>query len=362
MKWFLLPRVSRGRRFRIRAFVFASAVALAASAAPSHVASPAQIAVARRLFRQATILEILKKWDDAIVKLKQVIAIKETPGVRYHLAYCEEHAGHWVKALNDYNRAGELLREGAKAPDVEHLLGPARDALKKRMPKLTVDVPAGVLGATLSLDGKPLPPELAGQQTPLNPGPHTVRVTAPGHQAFSLAVTLQEGDARVVKAKLLPLPPPPTAPPAVTRSAAPPPVAEKSSALEPRTLTLIAEGAVTAAGLGVGIGYTLAASSASSRANAAAATIDRIAGSGSSACLHPVGQTQDACNTLSSALADRTHDRTIATVGFVGAGLGAAAGIVTWFVWRPKPKEQALSFEAVPLAGGGVYWTAHGTF
>lgn len=364
MKGFFLPRINAGRRFRVRAFVFVCAIAFAAAAAPHaahHVASPEEVAVARRLFREATALERAKKWDDAVAKLKQVVAIKETPGVRYHLAYCEEHSGHLVEALVDYDRAGELLRDGAKAPDVARLLGPARDALKKRVPTLTVDLPASVKTASLSLDGKAVAPELVGQPTPLNPGSHAVSVTAPGHQAFSTTVTLKEGEARVVDAKLPALaaaPAPAAAAAPAPPPAGPPPAAEHASASPARTVVLIAEGAITAAGLGVGIGYTLAASQATSTANNARAAI----GNSSSACTHPTPQVASACSGLHNALSDHDHDQTIATVGFIGAGVGAAAAIITWFAWRPKANEQTLSFGATPLAGGGAFWTARGTF
>jgi PEGA domain len=367
MKGFFLPRVSVRRRMRARAFVLVCAVALGAAAAPRHVASPAEIAVARRLFREATALEKAQKWDDAVAKLQQVVAIKETPGVRYHLAYCEEHGGHWVEALDDYDRAAELLHDGAKAPDVARLLGPARDTLKKRVPTLTVNVPTNVSGASLLLDGKPVAPELVGQATPLNPGAHALSVTAPGHQPFSVAVTLKEGEARVVDAKLPAAPATPAIPP-MSAAGAPapapvaPPEAEQSRALPPRTIVLIGEGVITAAGLGLGIGYTLAASSASSDASDARAAIDRIAGGNSSACANPTPQVASACNALHGDLSDHDHDQTIAVVGFIGAGVGAAAAIVTWFAWHPNKSQQALSFGATPLAGGGAYWTARGTF
>ncbi len=51
--------------------------------------SAADIASARRLFSEATELRRAGQWSDAAAKLREAIAIKETPGLRFHLAHCE---------------------------------------------------------------------------------------------------------------------------------------------------------------------------------------------------------------------------------------------------------------------------------
>src|SRR5690606_8548188 len=63
--------------------------------APSAGAEPTatELAVARRLFREATQLEERQRWDLAAQKLREAIRIKETPGLRFHLAHCQENMG-----------------------------------------------------------------------------------------------------------------------------------------------------------------------------------------------------------------------------------------------------------------------------
>lgn len=343
------------------ATISAVAVAVTAVAVGARAASPSEIAVARRLYDQARKLETKRDWEQAAAKLEQAIAIKDTPGLRYHLAYCEQHAGHWVRALDDYDRARELIQGGVRAPLVERLVGPARDALRKRVPTLTVKLPEDVTNATLELDGKRVPTALIGQPTPLNTGQHTVRVSAPGRQPFAVSLTLKESETRVVNAELrAPPPPPPNSAQAPAAALAPAP-AEKPAASSARTIALIAEGAVTLAGLGVGIGYTLAASSADSRATDARNVIDRASGGSPGACSAPQPTTESACADLQSAVSDRDRDRTVATVGFVSAGVGAAAAVATWFLWRPAHRSQNVGWAVTPLESG-AYCSARGTF
>ena len=94
-------------------------------------------------------------------KLREALAIKETPGLRYHVAYCQEQQGKLVEALVDYDRADELIQHGAAAADVAELIGPARDSLRERVPTLTVSVPKDVTGASLEVDGQRVAPAVA---------------------------------------------------------------------------------------------------------------------------------------------------------------------------------------------------------
>src|SRR3954470_2756065 len=113
------------------------AVAWSSPLAAKEVSS-AELATARRLFAEATALEASSDWNAAVGKLKSAVAIKETPGLRYHLAHCEEQLGALVAASFDYERAAELIRDGAPAPDVEPLLPLAQRRLDSRVAKLDI--------------------------------------------------------------------------------------------------------------------------------------------------------------------------------------------------------------------------------
>ena len=183
----------------------------------ARVATPAEIAVARRLFHEAAKLEKDKQWADAAKKLAQAVGIKETPGLRFHLAFCEENMGKLVQALVDYDRAAEMISDGVKAPDVAARLDPARAALKKRVPMLTVTLPADVPGATLEVDGHAMAPAVVGQPMPLDPGQHKLEADADGYTPFQATVTLAEGDRKTTDVKLEKAAPTPAAPAATSR-------------------------------------------------------------------------------------------------------------------------------------------------
>lgn len=330
----------------------------------AHVATPAEIAVARRLFHEASKLEKDKKWADAAKKLHGALDIKETPGLRYHLAFCEENMGRLVQALVDYDRAGEMISDGVKAPDVAARLDAARTALKKRVPTLTVTMPTDVDWTELSVDGHVMSQAVAGQPIPLDPGQHQVQVTADGYKPFDATVTLAEGDRKTTAVKLDKAEP---AASATTPAPAPPPAADagaKGGAFPLRTAVLIGEGAVTLAGLGVGIGFTVARGNASSRADDAQAAIDKQTGNPGdpSACANAASDVQTSCDALKSALSDKDKDGKLATVGFIGAGVGAAATIATWLLWKPAKKEHALAVTVQPVAGGGMLYGVSGRF
>src|SRR5262245_45898151 len=71
-----------------------------------------ELAVARRLFAEAVDLEHDERWELAASKLRDALAIKDTPGLRFHLAHCEEKRGHLVEAMLNYDRASELIAAG----------------------------------------------------------------------------------------------------------------------------------------------------------------------------------------------------------------------------------------------------------
>ncbi|MET0791333.1 MAG: hypothetical protein ABW061_07400, partial [Polyangiaceae bacterium] len=186
--------------------LFVAATARVAHAEPA----AADLSVAKQAFENAVSLEGERRWAEAALKLRQAIAVKDTPGLRFHLAHCEVEQGHLVEAALEYDRASELLRQGAKAPDVQKLLGPASDALKSRIPRVTVQLPPDLKSPTASLDGKVYPPSELELGTPLNPGRHWLRISAVGRRPFEQILVLTEGEPVVVRPQLALAPPPPS--------------------------------------------------------------------------------------------------------------------------------------------------------
>ncbi len=307
-------------------------------------ADPSQtgIATAKQAFESAVALEAEQKWVDATAKLRVALAVKDTPGLRFHLAHCEEQQGFLIEAALDYDRASELMKQGAKAPDVQKLLVPASADLKRRIPRVTVEVPTDAVSPEAQLDGKAYPLSELALGEALNPGPHQLKVSASGRRPFESSFSLKEGDQITIAAEL-PVSQAPLANSAVrVAPSAEPPLLRADSAPKERSVTaasaksylLVGESAVTVAGLALGIGYALAESSARDRVTAAQGRIDQVSPANTTACTSPAASLGSSCADLSTAINDHERDATWSTIGFVSAGVGATALLTTLLVYR----------------------------
>jgi hypothetical protein len=298
---------------------------------------PAEIVLARALFAEARSAEEAKDWVLAASKLREAIAIKETGGLRFHLAYCEEQQGLLVEALVDYERSDDLT--AGTAEEFRAQLPAKRESLRRRIPTVTLLVPPSPPGVSLTVDGHPMPAAVLGKPIPLNPGRHVLVVTAPDHAAFTTQVSLNETDAVVANALLTPLPKRPVvstlkpSPAPVVPSAQPIPDVSTSTGLHTRTYVLIGEAAVALGAVGVGIGYTLRASFEDERA-------DRVKGELKSdmACSGEQPAEPQLCADLQRFASDAKRDHLIARIGFIAAGAAAASFVGTLILWRPSAK------------------------
>src|SRR5690349_13113002 len=135
-----MPRPMRGRTPFSAGLL---TLAVLSASVVAHAQPAESLETARRLFHEASELEDARAWAAAAAKLRQALTIKDTPGLRFHLAHCEEQSGELVEAERDYVRASELVQGGASAPDVEKLLPEATAALKSRIPTLSLSLPSG---------------------------------------------------------------------------------------------------------------------------------------------------------------------------------------------------------------------------
>jgi hypothetical protein len=317
--------------------------------------SPAELAKARRLFEEATAFERQQSWRAASTKLDAALAIKETPGLHFHRAHCAEQLGELVVAARHYARSEELIRAGHAAPDVEDLLEAARSRVLARVPRLVLVLPSDVVGTKLEIDGMVVN-EPAGTPVFLDPGRHRVIARAPGRRDFEMEITLVEGQTQTLEVSL--------APPREAHSPSPStPIRESQPATEPsdfgtREVVLIAGASVAVAGLAAGIGFSFARGSATERIERAQQDIDAATGGNPAGC-SSTDAPAAACDELQSALDD--HDRTsrFATIGFVTAGVGTAAALLTWTLW---PSTAGNTTASVAPTSGGATLAVSGRF
>jgi len=323
--------------------------------------SPVEISLARQAFETAVRLESAQRWTEATQKLREALAVKDTPGLRFHIAHCETEQGLLVEAELDYGRASELIAKGAKAPDVQRLLAPASAALKPRVPRVSVELPSDVLAPVATIDGKVFSPSELALGVPLNPGHHALLVSASGRRTFRRSLELKEGEQPELHAELPPAaapgpaqaaPPSVQAPP-MTGSSYAEPTGTASKHSSTKLYLMLGESVLTVAGLAVGIGYKVVEASASDRVNTAQGRIDQATQGDVAACGGaPELTVSGACSDLHTAIDDHDRAASWSTVGFVSAGVGAAALVTTWIAY-PDARVDAAGVALQPVVGLG---------
>ena len=329
---------------------------LAAPGAGAAEPKPAELAAARKHFDEALELEKAERWSEAEPKLREALAVKETPGLRYHIGLCLEHLGKLVEALVEYDRADEMLRLGAKAPDVAKLLVTAREGVDQRVARLTLRLATEVDGVEVELDHRAVRPALLGQPLPQNPGKHVVAASAPGHQSFRRELVLGEAQAATLVVELPELvrSVPPTTKsarqPAASPAASPAPDASSEPRGSLRTPVLIGEAAFTVLALGAGVLFAIKTGGDSDDIAAAQKDVDALTGGGSGGCSSPQPAARGPCARLSDAVSSHEDHAKLETLGFVAAGVGAAATVTTFLLWKPEAK-RAGALRFVPVGG-----------
>lgn len=322
-----------------RSLVLSMALGLCSAQAAAEPTAT-ELVVARRLFEEARALEEAQRWELAASKLNDALLIKETPGLRFHLAHCLERLGHLVEANLEYGRAQDLIAAGAKAPDVEDLLAKARSSLEARIPSLLIVAPAVVSSLQLELNGRAVARSVLGRRAPVNPGTHRIWIRAAGYQDFREEVSIQEGERRTLSVELVPATPFEGPVPVPARQRAPrvvsePPI-ERNTSVSTRTYVLVAESAWTLASVGVGVGFFFVKKTEKRTVARAQARADSVSAMpGGSACNAPdlSRPLRESCADLNQAISNYDRARFLSTVGFVGAGVGAAATLLTVVLW-----------------------------
>lgn len=317
--------------------------------------TPTELVIARKLFREATEFELRRRWQQAAAKLREAIQIKDTPGLRFHLAHCEEKMGLLVEAMLNYERTTDLLATGARAPDVEAVLEPARRALEQRLPTLLIATRSGIHHAKVELNGRKLAGSIVGRSAPVNPGKYRIVVTAPGYSPFAVNVLITEGERARIQADLKRL-----------DSDSTNSMAASERTLNARSPTLayvlLGESVFTLAALGVGVGHWLVKNAASDRmVQAGRNAAEARGGDEVSSCYAPGedDMLRDACEALDIAASDYRQARVLAYAGFIGAGVGAASIALTLAFWpeaKSPPKVTAIAHK------GGAFLAIQGSF
>src|SRR5690606_28647698 len=119
--------------------------------------------------------------------------IKNTPGIRYHIAFCQEKAGKMAEALQGYELTKELLKV-SPAEDVAKLVPAAIERVRPQVGAVVLqDLP---LAASVTIDEEVYGPV---EQILLNPGQHQLVITQDGYEPFEKQVKVTASGTEIVR-------------------------------------------------------------------------------------------------------------------------------------------------------------------
>jgi len=286
-------------------------------------------AAARTLGIQGVQLADAGKCAEAIEKLQRAESLHHAPTILDRLGECQVQVGQIVEGTENLNA---VVREQlpANAPQVfRDAQTRAQKALAAATPKiahLIVNVLPADAKPTVTINGKPIPAALIGQDRPTNPGTSEVSATAEGYHAAGQSVTLAEGASQTITLTLdkdpnavAPLPPlnaPPPSPTTSTTSAPPEPAPHKNN---------------TPAYVAFGVG-------------GAGILVGSVAG------ILALGKASDCPNKVCKTQSDLDSAKSMATISTVGFGVGiagAALGTVLLLI-NNKPEAPPATAHAAP--------------
>jgi hypothetical protein len=339
-----MPAMGTSRALSVaRAGWVLGALALTAAASSALAAEPSkmELAAARDLFSRAERDEEAGRWTDALDKVRRAGTVKMTPGIRFHIALCEEKLGQLVSALGDYASAEAAARaEGNK--DVLDAVTDSLTALRARTPTLTLTPPPDAKDAVVTLDGTALSPGLLGTPIPVDVGVHAVQAHASGRPPFAMTVSVFERQAASVVVRLpaaapagvapagvAPVPATPAGAPERLTPAPSSPVETAHETSPPKTLAIL-----TSAGAAALVGFGIASYFIAGGQQSSAET----------ACLERVS-----CDSLKSG--PRTWDALALGAWIAGASV---AGLSVYLWTRPASPAEAPPRAALLFGPGSL--------
>ncbi len=158
---------------------------------------------AEDLFQQGVELIGKGKWADAAVKLEESNRLDRAAGTTINLADCYEHMGKLASAWTLFVEAAAVFGRRTP-PDARAETAKSRaEALFPKLSRLSIDVPEavrGTKGLMVKRDGEDVGGAQFGTGIAVDPGTHTIEVSAPGKKVWTAEVKVGGEAAKVVVA------------------------------------------------------------------------------------------------------------------------------------------------------------------
>jgi hypothetical protein len=146
-------------------------------------------ALAEGLFNDGKRLLDAGQVSAACGKFSESQNLDPAPGTLFFLATCHEKEGKLASAWGEYLEVAPQYARVGKA-EKEQLCKDRAAALEPKLSRLTLNMADKPQGLTLTIDGKSLGEGLLGTPLPLDPGVHTLVVSAPGKKSAEQKITV----------------------------------------------------------------------------------------------------------------------------------------------------------------------------
>jgi len=153
-------------------------------------------ALAEALFQQGRDLLAEGKTVEACSRFEQSQKLEAKLGTLMNLADCHERAGRSASAWAEFTEAASLAERKGEEKRVQYARQHA-DALKAKLSHVVLRASETPEGMTVMMDDHALNIAVLGASLPLDPGSHTIQVSAPGKQSWSHQFVISEGPASI---------------------------------------------------------------------------------------------------------------------------------------------------------------------
>jgi hypothetical protein len=140
-------------------------------------------ALAEKLFLDGNKLMEAGKYAQACPKFADSQRLDPALGTLMHLAQCHEKTGKIATAWSEYTDAAAQAQKAGQL-EREKFCRDHATTLDAKLQKVIVELSHPPEGTTIKLDGATLPSGVLGTEIPLDPGDHTLEVSAPGKKAW----------------------------------------------------------------------------------------------------------------------------------------------------------------------------------
>jgi hypothetical protein len=160
-------------------------------------------AAAEALFNKGLGALKANDYDTACPLLEESYRLDPKPGALFTLAACEDKRGRVATALTRYEDYLEIVASMPPAQRTrqaarERAAKRERDALKGKVPTLTIVLPESASSVVVKRDGEPIGRPAFGVPLPVDPGEHVVTVHSGDEVVLTERVVIGPGEARTV--------------------------------------------------------------------------------------------------------------------------------------------------------------------